>query len=105
MTEYQFHWWPSGERRSRSRIVTLEAESPLHGASLALRHFRQLGCDIAMPLAHVDTRDAAGVKHTLMVEEILEWLSEPQQQDFITRAGLSELVGDPTLWPPHLSRR
>ena len=92
MTEYQFHWWPSGLKRSLSQSVTLQAESHLHGAALALRHFISAGCDIAIPLAHIDVTEADGAKQTLLVEEVLEWLNEPKQADFIQRESLAVLL-------------
>jgi len=49
MTDYQFHWWPSGSKQAQKSSVSLQAETRLHGAALALRHFKQLGCDIAAP--------------------------------------------------------
>jgi hypothetical protein len=55
MTEYQFQWWPSGTKPALTPSVRLQAESQLHGAALALRHFKQVGCDISAPLAHIPT--------------------------------------------------
>jgi hypothetical protein len=92
MTEYQFHGLPSGTTRALAPRVSLEAESHLHGAALALRHFRQLGCDVAAPLAHIDMTEADGVKQTLLVEEVLEWLHDPKHSDFIDREGLAVLL-------------
>jgi hypothetical protein len=92
MTEYRFHWLPSGSRRASVPSVSLEAESHLHGAALALRHFRQLGCDVAAPLAHIDVTEADGVKQTLLVEEVLAWLQDPKHTDFIHREGLALLL-------------
>ena len=91
MTDYQFHWWPSGTTPAVTPSVRLQAESQLHGAALALRHFRQIGCDISAPLAHVDMTNADGVKQTLVVEEVLDWLNDPKQTDFIHREGLAVL--------------
>jgi hypothetical protein len=92
MTEYQFHWWASGITRVLVPSVKLRAESHLHGAALALRHFMQLGCDITTPLAHVDVTEPNGVKQTLLVEEVLDWLNDPKQTDFIHRQGLAILL-------------
>ena len=92
MTEYKFHGRPSGIQRTVIPSVKLDAESNLHGAALALRHFVQLGCDITAPLAHVDLSEPNGLKHTLLVEEILEWLNDPQQTAFVHREGLTVLL-------------
>jgi hypothetical protein len=92
MTEYQFHWWPTGTTQTTAQSVRLQAESHLHGAALALQHFMQLGCDIAAPLAHIDMTEPDGGKQTLLVEEVLEWLSEPKQREFIQREGLAVLL-------------
>jgi hypothetical protein len=75
--------------------VALKAESTLHGAALALRHFVQLGCDITAPLAHVDVTDADGSKHTLLVEEVRDWLSDPKQTAFVQREDLATLFPQP----------
>ena len=72
--------------------VTVEAQSHLHGAALALRQFVELGCDITAPLAHVDITESNGVKQTLLVEEVLDWLNEPQQTEFIHRESLAVLL-------------
>ena len=72
--------------------IKLQAESHLHGAALALRQFMDLGCDITAPLAHVDVTESNGVRQTLLVDEVLDWLHEPQQDEFIHRAGLGLLL-------------
>ena len=92
MTEYQFHWWPSGPQRTRIPSVRLQADSPLHGAALALLHFMELGCDITAPLAHVDVTEPDGVKQTLLVEEVLDWLNDPKQTSLVHREGLAALL-------------
>ena len=93
MTEYQYHWWPSGSARAAlTPSVRLQADSHLHGAALALRHFKELGCDISAPLAHVDISEPNGVKQTLLVEEVLDWLSDSKQADFLSREGLAALL-------------
>jgi hypothetical protein len=72
--------------------IKLQAESRLHGAALALRHFMELGCDMTAPLAHVDMIESNGVKQTLLVEEVLYWLNDPKQVEFIHREGLAVLL-------------
>ena len=92
MAEYQFHWRPSGTTRTVTPSIKLQAESHLHGAALALRQFVELGCDITAPLAHVDITESNGVKQTLLVEEVLDWLNEPKQVEFIHLEGLAALL-------------
>lgn len=92
MTEYRFHWWPSVIKPAPIPSVTLQAESHLHGAALALRQFKQLGCDITAPLAHVDMTEPDGIKQTLLVAEVLDWLNDPKQTEFIRREGLAGLL-------------
>jgi hypothetical protein len=91
MTEYQFHWL-SKTHPTPTPSVKLEAESHLHGAALALRQFRELGCDISSPLAHVDMTEPDGVKQTLLIEEVLDWLQDPKQSAFVHREGLAALL-------------
>ena len=91
MSEYRLHRWPSGTQHTVTPSVKLEAESQLHGAALALRHFMQLGCDITAPLAHVDVTEPDGGSHSLLVEEVLDWLNDPKQKDFVDREGLTVL--------------
>jgi hypothetical protein len=50
------------------------------------------GCDLTAPLAHVDVTESSGVKHTLLVEEIREWLNDPKQTAFVHREGLAVLL-------------
>ena len=92
MTEYQFHWWPP---RTAAALpgVRLRADSHLHGAALALRQFAQWGCVITAPLAHVDVTEPGGVKQTVLVEEVLDWLRHPNQAAFRQREGLGDLIG------------
>jgi hypothetical protein len=92
MTEYQFHSWSSEPGQKANQRVTLDAESRFHGAALALRQFVQLGCDISAPLAHIDVAEPDGVKHTLLVEEVLEWLSDANQMPFVQRENLGVLL-------------
>jgi hypothetical protein len=91
MTEYRFHGWSSRPQPTATRI-TLSAESKLHGAALALQHFAQLGCDITAPLAHVDVTEPDGAKRTLLVEEVLDWLSDPNQAAFVHDKDLAALL-------------
>ena len=60
MTEYKFH--SSSAKGAPTPSVRLEADSPLHGAAVALRQFIELGCDIGAPLAHVETLENCGDK-------------------------------------------
>jgi hypothetical protein len=92
MTEYRFHSRSSGSTPVLTPSVTLQAESHLHGAALALRHFVQLGCDITAPLAHVDMTEPDGARQTLLVGEVLDWLNDPKQTEFIRREGLTDLL-------------
>jgi hypothetical protein len=72
--------------------VEFEAESRLHGAALALRRFAELGCDITNPFAHLDLTEPNGTTHTLLIEEVLDWLNHPEQIDFIRRQHLAALL-------------
>jgi len=92
MNEYRFHWWPSGPHAKQTSSVVLEAQSTLHGAAIALQRFVELGCDITAAGAHVDVTEASGVKHTLLVEEVLGWLEDPEQTTFVQREHLAPLL-------------
>ena len=92
MAEYHFHSRPGNAHDAPAPHVTVAAPSHLHGAALALRQFVELGCDISMPLAHVDMTEPDGAKQTLLVEEVLDWLHESPQKDFVDRQGLWALV-------------
>jgi hypothetical protein len=92
MTEYQFHSWPAGTKGKLMPSVMLEAKSKLHGAALALRYFVELGCDISAAGAHVDMTDREGVKHTLLVEEVLDWLKNHDQTTFVQHERLAPLL-------------
>jgi hypothetical protein len=92
MTEYRFHSRPSPRAAAVKASVTLDAESRFHGAAIALREFQQRGCDLAAPLAHVDLTEAGGDTHTLLVEEVLEWLKDPGQSAFVQHENLAVLL-------------
>lgn len=89
MTDYRFHWWPPPRTIPH---VACAAQSAHHGAALALQRFMALGCDLGAPGAHVDFTDAGGNTHTLLVDEVLDWLKEPQQAGFVEREHLAPLV-------------
>ena len=72
--------------------VRIAAQSHLHGAALALRQFAELGCDITAPLAHVDMTEADGATETLLVEEVLDWLNDPERRNFVHHEGLGVLL-------------
>ena len=91
MTEYRFHWLLARITGTMLPTVSLEAESRLHGAALALREFRQHGCDLAAPLAHLDVTAPSGAHETLLVGEVLDWLNDPAQVEFVRREGLAIL--------------
>lgn len=92
MTEYVFHWWPSGETHASGDRVSLRAASGFQGAALALRHFARGGCDITAPFAHIDMTGPDGARQTIMVDEVLHWLQAPEQFDFIEHEELAELL-------------
>jgi hypothetical protein len=92
MAEYFLHWWSTGAARPVTPRVTLQAESHFHGAALALRAFTKLGCDITAPHAHIDITESNGARQTLLVEEVLDWLNEPKQLEFIQREDLAALI-------------
>src|SRR5262245_3873006 len=94
MIEYHFHWLATESHQADTPAVRVEAESDRHGAALALRHFMQLGCDINAPLAHVDLTEPDGGKRTLLVEEVLEWLNDPEQAAFVGREDLARLLDE-----------
>ena len=95
MTEYLFHWMPAGTERLLVPDVRLTADSRLHGAALALRHFKEVGCDLSTSLAHLDITEPDGASHTLLVEEVVDWLSHPKQAAFVRSEGLDGLVRIP----------
>ena len=72
--------------------MALAAESTHHGAALALQRFVAFGCDLGAPGAHVDITDANGGTHTLLVEEVIDWLREPEQVAFVERERLAPLL-------------
>jgi hypothetical protein len=92
MTNYRFHWWPTGATAKLTPSIALEAQTPRHGAALALRRFVELGCDINADGAHVDVTESDGVKHTVLVEEVLDWLKDDERAAFVQRHGLAPLL-------------
>jgi hypothetical protein len=92
MIEYRFHWWPRGTTAKLTPSIALEAQSTRHGAALALQRFVELGCDISAAGAHVDVTDPDGVKHTLLVEEVLDWLKGHEQAAFVQSQRLAPLL-------------
>lgn len=72
--------------------VSIDAPSVRHGAALALRELVKLGCDVTAAHAHVDVQDADGATHTVLAEELIDWLSAPEQAAFVEREGLETLV-------------
>jgi len=92
MIEYQFHGRMSANSPAVTASVSLSAESRFHGAALALRNFMERGCDIAAPLAHLDMTGPGGDKHILLVEEVLDWLKDPNQTAFVQHEGLAVLL-------------
>jgi hypothetical protein len=92
MTDYRFHWWPTKASSNLTPSIALEAQSPRHGAALALQRFVDLGCDITAAGAHVDVTESDGVTHTVLVEEVLDWLKQDQQAAFVQRHRLASLL-------------
>jgi hypothetical protein len=92
MTTYRFHWWPLGEKARLTPGMDVEAQSPRHGAALALQRFVESGCDIGAPGAHLDVTDPDGSKRTVLVEEVLDWLNDDEQAAFVRSHGLAPLL-------------
>src|SRR5262245_25118101 len=91
MTEYKCHWWSAEAEPALTPVVTLAAETRIQGAALALPRLMELGCDIGAPHAHVDMTDPNGETHMVLVEEVLDWLDDPRQEQFVRREGLEAL--------------
>jgi hypothetical protein len=89
MTQYRLHWWPPADDVTQ---LTLDAPSIFHGAALALQRFMDVGCDLAAPGVHIDVTDSQGMNHTIVVEEVLEWLKHPAQAAFVEHEGLAGLL-------------
>jgi len=89
MTDYRFHSWPPSSTVPHAAFA---APSVHHGAALALRQFVTQGCDLGAPGAHLDFTDADGNSHTLLVEEVLAWLEDPQQAGLVEREDLASLM-------------
>jgi hypothetical protein len=92
MTEYRFHWLVQGSRANLTPSVVLEAPTTFHGAALALLRFLDQGCDMGAPGAHIDVSDSDGAKHTILVEELFDWLKRPEQTGFVQREGLAVVL-------------
>ena len=92
MTDYRCHWWPAGAQPVLTPGVSVDAASTRHGAALALRQLVELGCDLTAPHAHVDLKEPDGSTHTILVEELIDWLGDPAQADFVEREGLDVLL-------------
>jgi len=95
VTEYLFHWLPAGTERLLVPDVRLAADSRLQGAALALRYFKEVGCNLSAPFAHVDITEPNGARHTLLVKEVLDWLNDPKQAAFVRSEGLDAPLGIP----------
>ena len=92
MTDYRFHWWHPRVQTDVAPSVALEAQTTLHGAALALLQFVAQGCDMGAAGAHIDVTDSDGAKHTILVDELFDWLKRPEQADFVERQGLATLL-------------
>ena len=91
MTEFRLHVWSRGPS-DRMPTATYDAQSNIHGAALALREFARLGYDISLPGAHVDVKETNGRTHTIMISEVLDWLHQPEQVDFVAAEHLAPLL-------------
>lgn len=92
MTEYRFHWLVQGGHANLTSSVVVEAPTTLHGATLALLRFLDQGCDMGAPGAHIDVTESGGAKHTILVEELFDWLKRPEQTALVEREGLASLI-------------
>ena len=72
--------------------VTIAALSDVRGAAVALREFVKLGHDITAPFAHVDIVGSDGVEHTMLVEEVLDWLNDPKHASYVHHECLDALL-------------
>ena len=92
MTEYRFHWLVRGRQANLTPSIVVEAPTTLHGAALALLRFLDQGCDLDAPGAHIDATESDQAKHTILVEELFDWLRRPEQADVVEREGLATLL-------------
>src|SRR5262245_44059523 len=92
MVEYHFHWITRSGESASSTVVTVSEQSDRHGAALALRIFRERGCDISAALGHLDLTDDRGFHRVLLVDEVVEWLKQPGQAAFVEREGLNDIA-------------
>jgi hypothetical protein len=99
VTAFRLHLW-SRAPGNRIPTATVDAQSNLHGAALALREFTQLGHDITVPGAHIDIEETNGPTHTMMMSEVLDWLRQPEQTEFVEEQNLGYLFG--LTWPSRI---
>jgi hypothetical protein len=90
-TEFRLHVW-SNTPGLQSPTISLDADTNLHGAALALREFTRRGCDVSPFGAHIDMKDTRGRTHTVLVSEVIDWLRLPAQGDFVAKEELTALL-------------
>ena len=53
-----------------------------------------------MPGAHIDIEEMNGPTHTIMMSEVVEWLRQPEQTEFVKEQNLGYLFG--LAWPSRI---
>jgi hypothetical protein len=91
MNEYTVHLWanlPTGLIRAE----TVQGKTEMHAAALALKHFKQIGYDFSNPISRI-TVDMPNDKEIIVpVRDVLRWLQQPEQAEFMQNENLSALV-------------
>jgi hypothetical protein len=90
-TQFRLHLW-SRVPGDQIPSASLEADTNLAGAALALREFTGRGYDVTPFGAHIDMEHAGSRTHTVLVTEVLDWLRLPAQSEFVAAERLAALL-------------
>ena len=96
---YKIHLWTRGTN-SRIPVEDVDAEDRLHAAAIGLRFFQMRRFDISPKLAHVDMENLERVEFeadkgetgTVLVSEVVAWLRQQEQANFVKENELEPLL-------------
>jgi len=96
---YKIHLWTRGTN-SRIPVEDVDAEDRLQAGAIGLRFFQMRRFDLSPELAHVDMENLERVEFeadkgetgTELISEVIAWLREPEQTEFVKENELAPLL-------------
>ena len=91
MKDFTVYLWANAPDSSIPS-VPVKAKSDMEAAALSLHHFKKIGHNFTNPISRVTVDLPNGTHQSIPVRDVLRWLADPGQSDFVKNEKLGALL-------------